>query len=98
MRPARSRKALKLAEKHLELLEEVSEDTQEFTDVFVPSVAMIRRVGHAIDVESKGVRTHQFGEWWSQSKKNSLLRCVTDVRNLVFRAWRRERRSSTRCT
>lgn len=66
------------------LLEEVDDDPQEFRDTFVCGIAMIRRVGHAIDVESRP-RTHQFGQWWSQMNENPLHQCIHGVRNLVLK-------------
>ncbi|MET9956426.1 hypothetical protein ABZ135_33435 [Streptomyces sp. NPDC006339] len=86
MRLDKSRRALTLAEKYLEILEELTDDDPEaFRDSFVGAIAVIRRVGHAVDFESKQLgRTSQFSQWWKKSEEDRRHLCVKDVRDLVL--------------
>ncbi|MDI3407670.1 hypothetical protein [Streptomyces cavernicola] len=84
MRLERSRKALTLAEKYLQLLEELIDDREAFEDAFVGAIAVIRRVGNAVDFESTKLATLKFKELWSESGKDRRFLCVKDVRNLVL--------------
>ncbi|SEO01098.1 hypothetical protein [Actinacidiphila rubida] len=85
MRLEKSRKALALAEKYLEILEELTDDQEEFQDSFVGAIAVVRRVGHTIDFESKKLgRTETFDQWWKKSSADHRFKCVKDARDLVL--------------
>ncbi|MEV1079547.1 hypothetical protein AB0I98_15015 [Streptomyces sp. NPDC050211] len=86
MRLEKSRKALALAEKYLEILEELADDQEEFQDSFVGAIAVIRRVGHAVESESKVLgRTSGFGQWWRGTADDPRLKCVKGARDLVLK-------------
>ncbi|WP_410540559.1 hypothetical protein [Streptomyces sp. KL2] len=87
MRLEKSRKALALAEKYLEILEELADDPEEFRDSFVGAIAVIRRVGHVVHSESKELgRTAAFGQWWRrESAADRRFKCVKDARDLVLK-------------
>lgn len=85
MRLEKSRKALVLAEKYLELLEELVDDPDAFRDSFVGAIGVIRRVGNAVEFESKELgRAPKFSQWWKESANDRRHVCVKDVRNLVL--------------
>ncbi|MFE9023787.1 hypothetical protein ACFYNL_35175 [Streptomyces sp. NPDC007808] len=87
MRLNKSRKALALAEKHLEILEELVDDQEEFQDSFVGAIAVIRRVGHVIESESKTLgRTSKFDQWWRlTAAQDRRFKCVKGARDLVLK-------------
>ncbi|MEU6618963.1 hypothetical protein [Streptomyces parvus] len=83
----KSRKALALAEKYLEILEELTDDQEEFEDSFVGAIAVIRRVGNVVDSESKALgRTSGFDQWWrGTAGDDRRYKCVKDARDLVLK-------------
>ncbi|MGP3974469.1 hypothetical protein ACTWQF_10780 [Streptomyces sp. 8N114] len=85
MRLEKSRKALVLAEKYLDVLQELADDPEAFRGSFVGAIGVIRRVGHVVDFESKkSGRGPQFRQWWEESTKDRRHVCVKDVRDLVL--------------
>lgn len=82
----KSRKALALAEKYLEILEELADDQEEFENSFVGAIAVIRRVGNVVQFESKQLgQTDAFNQWWAESSKHRRFTCIKDVRDLVLK-------------
>jgi hypothetical protein len=84
----KSRKALRLAEKYLTILEELAndDDPEAFKDSFVGAIAVIRSVGNAVQTETKSLgRTFQFAQWWKQSESDPRYQCVKDTRDLVLK-------------
>ncbi|MFF8280027.1 hypothetical protein ACF05T_28690 [Streptomyces lateritius] len=74
-------------EKYLEILEELADDQEEFQDSFVGAIAVIRRVGHVVESESKTLgRTPKFDQWWRGiAAKDRRFKCVKDARDLVLK-------------
>ncbi|MFC8095339.1 hypothetical protein [Streptomyces sp. NPDC057301] len=89
----RSRRALKLAEQHLVLLEEVAQatDADLFGNVLACSLPMIRNIGPVLDAESQGARTAAFGMWWANTRDDKRHQCIAELRNAVFKGMEEDR-------
>ncbi|MFD9984457.1 hypothetical protein ACFWZJ_29195 [Streptomyces massasporeus] len=84
MQLAWSRRRLGLAYKYLNLLEDAVDTREGFLDVLVGGIAVIRSVGQVVHTEApKGFQ--DFDQWWKQTRHDSRLVCVKDLRDLVLK-------------
>lgn len=93
----RSWRALELAEKHLQLLEEAQGDQQEFREAFVCAITVARRVSHVIIKETESFKRPRFVEWcdyWDALGEDDLINCVIEARNAVLKEGGGEERTA----
>jgi hypothetical protein len=84
---SRTREALRMGQQSLDELATCAQDPdgKRFRYRFVSCIGMVRRVGSVLDDETKGFRTHAFGNWWKTTSEDRLFRFVNDVRNDDFK-------------